>query len=195
MLCGSNSDFRSRTFSASISVSNSRNFSLRYCFAARTTGLSLYLGIIITPDLIFLFYTVSEVYTISKEVSLGMWFHLYPAANRFYYLCAVLDLFARKIVSLKLSGKINTQPAIDTVNIALSTGGMPYGLMFHTDRGSRFTSEKFGQYLDSLMYILPLSLRRSLCNFSANTALFLRAFSRCLYFLLYFWWNFLLSVL
>ena len=69
MLCGSNSDFRSRTFSASISVSNSRNFSLRYCFAARTTGLSLYLGIIITPDLIFLFYTVSEVYTISKEVS------------------------------------------------------------------------------------------------------------------------------
>ena len=69
MLCGSNSDFRSRTFSASISVSNSRNFSLRYCFAARTTGVSLYLGIIITPDLIFLFYTVSEVYTISKEVS------------------------------------------------------------------------------------------------------------------------------
>ena len=39
------------------------------------------------------------------------------AANRFYYLCAVLDLFARKIVSFKLSDRINTQLAIDTVSI------------------------------------------------------------------------------
>ena len=49
------------------------------------------------------------------------------AANRFYYLCAVLDLFARKIVSFKLSDRINTKLAIDTVNIALST------TFFHTD--------------------------------------------------------------
>ena len=41
-------------------------------FSAAPKGAFLYLGIIITPDLIFLFYTVSEVYTISKEVSLGM---------------------------------------------------------------------------------------------------------------------------
>ena len=43
------------------------------------------------------------------------------AANRLYYLYAVLDLFARKIVSFKLSDRINTKLAIDTVNIALST--------------------------------------------------------------------------
>ena len=43
------------------------------------------------------------------------------AANRFYYLCGDLDLFARKIVSFKLSDRINTKLAIDTVNIALST--------------------------------------------------------------------------
>lgn len=57
------------------------------------------------------------------------------AASRFYYLCAVLDLFARKIVSFKLSDRINTKLAKYTVNIALSTTGMPYGLMLHTDRG------------------------------------------------------------
>ena len=34
-------------------------------FSAAPKGAFLYLGIIITPDLIFLFYTVSEVYTIS----------------------------------------------------------------------------------------------------------------------------------
>ena len=51
----------------SISASNSRNFSLRSCFAARTSGLSLYLGIILTSDLLFLFYTISEVYKYLKK--------------------------------------------------------------------------------------------------------------------------------
>lgn len=35
-------------------------------FSAAPKGAFLYLGIIITSDLIFLFYTVSEVYTTSK---------------------------------------------------------------------------------------------------------------------------------
>ena len=50
-----NTDFRSRTSSASVSAGNSSSFSLRSYFAARTSGLSLYLGIILTSDLIFLF--------------------------------------------------------------------------------------------------------------------------------------------
>lgn len=38
-----------------------------YCivFSAAPKGAFLYLGIIITSDLIFLFYTVSEIYKIS----------------------------------------------------------------------------------------------------------------------------------
>ena len=52
------------------------------------------------------------------------------AANRFYNLCAVLDLFARKIVFFKLSDRINTKLAIDTVNIALSTTGCHTGSCF-----------------------------------------------------------------
>lgn len=80
-------------------------------------------------------------------------------ANRFYYLCAILDLFARKIVSYKLSNRINTQLAIDTLNIALSTRGTLSGLMFHTDRGSQFTSKKFRQYLDSLNIVQSFSAK------------------------------------
>ena len=79
-----NTDFRFRTSSAYVSTSNSRSFSRRSCFAARTSGLSLYLGIILTSDLIFLFYTVSEVYTISEEVSfLHLKMYIYPL---FYFL-------------------------------------------------------------------------------------------------------------
>lgn len=80
-------------------------------------------------------------------------------AYRFYYLCAILDLFARKIIAYKVSNKINTKLAIDTLNIALSTRGSISGLMFHTDRGSQFTSENFRKYLDSLNIVQSFSAK------------------------------------
>ena len=65
----------------------------------------------------------------------------------------------RKIVSFKLSSRINTQLAMDTLNIALSTRGDVSGLMFHTDRGSQFTSKKFRQHLDSLNIVQSFSAK------------------------------------
>ena len=57
------------------------------------------------------------------------------AAGRFYYLCAIIDLFSRKVIAYKLSSKINTQLAIDTVNLAVQARGKSSGIIFHTDRG------------------------------------------------------------
>lgn len=68
----------------------------------------------------------------------------------FYYVCAVLDLFSRKIVAYKVSSRIDTQLAIDTLNEALSVRKNVSGIIFHSDRGSQFTSKRFRQYLDSL---------------------------------------------
>ena len=50
--------------------------------------------------------------------------------NRFYYVCAILDLFARKIIAYKISNKIDTQLAIDTLNIAIATRGNISGVIF-----------------------------------------------------------------
>lgn len=80
-------------------------------------------------------------------------------ASRFYYVCAILDLFARKIVAYKISANINTQLAIDTLNIALNSRRVHSGLIFHTDRGSQFTSKKFRQHLDSLNIIQSFSAK------------------------------------
>ncbi len=80
-------------------------------------------------------------------------------ADRFYYVCAILDLFARKIVAYKVSNRINTQLAIDTLNDALRTRGTVSGLMFHSDRGSQFTSKKFRQYLDTLNIVQSFSAK------------------------------------
>ena len=80
-------------------------------------------------------------------------------ADRFYYVCAVLDLFSRKIVAYKLSSRIDTQLAIDTLNAALNTRGAVSGLMFHSDRGSQFTAKRFRQYLDSLNIVQSFSAK------------------------------------
>lgn len=71
-------------------------------------------------------------------------------SNRFYYVCAIMDLYARKIVAFKVSNRINTQLAIDTLNEALTVRKSVSGIIFHSDRGSQFTSKRFRQYLDSL---------------------------------------------
>lgn len=80
-------------------------------------------------------------------------------ANRFYYVCAILDLFARKIMAYKVSNKIDTQLAIDTLNIAITTRKNISGVIFHTDRGSQFTSKSFRQYLDRLNIVQSFSAK------------------------------------
>lgn len=60
-------------------------------------------------------------------------------AGKFFYLCAIIDLFSRKVIAYKLSNKINTQLAINTVNMAVANRGKSKVVIFHTDRGSQFT--------------------------------------------------------
>ena len=55
--------------STSSNCRNSLNFSFLSFFAALTSGLSLYFGIIKTSIMVFLFYTISEVYTRLEGVS------------------------------------------------------------------------------------------------------------------------------
>lgn len=81
------------------------------------------------------------------------------AANRNYYLCAIMDLFSRKIIAYKVSSKIDTKLAIETLNLAISDRGVSLGVVFHTDRGSQFTSKDFRQYLDNLGMIQSFSAK------------------------------------
>lgn len=77
--------------------------------------------------------------------------------SKFYYLCAILDLYARKIVAYKVSQHINTKLALDTLYSAMAVRGEVSGLIFHTDRGSQFTSKEFRQVADSLNIVQSFS--------------------------------------
>lgn len=81
------------------------------------------------------------------------------AGGRFYYLCAILDLFSRKVIAYKLSDKIDTQLAIDTVNLAVADRGKSKGILFHTDRGSQFTAKRFREHLDNLNMVQSFSAK------------------------------------
>ena len=59
------------------------------------------------------------------------------AAGRFYYLCAILDLFSRKVIAFKVSDKIDTDLAIETLSDAIAARDGCSGLIFHSEQ--RFT--------------------------------------------------------
>lgn len=70
-----------------------------------------------------------------------------------------MDLFSRKIIAYKLSNKIDTRLAIDTLNIAVDNRGASNGIMFHTDRGSQYTAKAFRKHLDKLNMIQSFSAK------------------------------------
>lgn len=70
--------------------------------------------------------------------------------NKQYYICAVIDLYARKIISYKI-GKINSTQLVKTTFKAAYEERKPStSLIFHTDRGSNYISKELNDYLKSL---------------------------------------------
>lgn len=64
-----------------------------------------------------------------------------------------------EVIAYKLSNKIDTQLAVDTVNMAVANRGKSTGIIFHTDRGCQFTSSVFRRYLDNLNMIQSFSAK------------------------------------
>lgn len=79
--------------------------------------------------------------------------------GRFYYLCIVIDLFARKVIAYRVSPKINVQLTIDTFQAAWRTRGEPAGLLLHSDRGSQYTAKEFRRLLESCDVVQSFSAK------------------------------------
>ncbi len=57
--------------------------------------------------------------------------------------CILIDLFYRRIVGGALSGRIDTELALDALQMATSARPVAAGLMHHTDRDSRCASDDY----------------------------------------------------
>ncbi len=63
------------------------------------------------------------------------------------YVCAVLDLFTRKIVGWAIAGHMTRQLVLDALRMAYTTRKPIRGLIFHSDRGSQYASAQVRRWL------------------------------------------------
>ena len=57
------------------------------------------------------------------------------AGGKWYYLCIVMDLYSRKVISWHISANADADLVITAFRKAYEKRNAPYGLMFHSDRG------------------------------------------------------------
>ena len=63
------------------------------------------------------------------------------------YLACVLDVFSRAVVGWNISDVHDIALVDDALTMALNRRGATHGLVHHSDRGSEYTSFRFGQHL------------------------------------------------
>ena len=78
----------------------------------------------------------------------------------YHYLCVIIDLLSRKIVTYKVSQRNSTQLIISTFCSAYASRKPDTCLMFHSDQGSQYTSNTFRSLLERLQEVTQ-SLSRS----------------------------------
>jgi len=62
------------------------------------------------------------------------------------YLATVIDCHSRKIIGWSVADHMRTELITDALAMALTTRKPPAGVIFHSDRGSQYTSQKFRGY-------------------------------------------------
>ena len=80
-------------------------------------------------------------------------------SERFCYVCAIMDLFSRKIIAYKASVKIDTKLVLETFYTAYRKRNYPTDVMFHSDRGSQYTAKAFRQALDKANFVQSFSTK------------------------------------
>lgn len=70
--------------------------------------------------------------------------------EKYYYICVVIDLYARKVIGYKIGSKNSTQLTKSTFKLAYESRQPDGDLIFHTDNGSNYTSKSFRVYLRKL---------------------------------------------
>lgn len=73
----------------------------------------------------------------------------YKFGNKIFYICAILDLYARKVVGCRVGLSNSTQLVKRTFKEAYEYR-KPEKLLLHTDRGSNYSSYTFNSYLKSI---------------------------------------------
>lgn len=67
--------------------------------------------------------------------------------KRPYWVCICMDLFSRKVLSIRISPNNSTRLSKSTLVAAIQNRDIKPGLILHSDRGSNFISYTYNKYL------------------------------------------------
>ena len=70
------------------------------------------------------------------------------AGGKWFYLCVIIDLFSRKVIAWRISGRNDVDLTISTFNKAYEARNNPEYLLFHSDRGTQYTAYAFQKLMD-----------------------------------------------
>lgn len=80
----------------------------------------------------------------------------------FLYLCMIIDLYSRKVIGWSIDNHMETSLLITAFNQAVNNRKDISGLIFHSDRGSQYTSNSFRKIL-KLKGIIQSMSRKGNC--------------------------------
>ena len=75
----------------------------------------------------------------------------------FMYLCVVIDLYARKVISYSISEYIDENLVTEAFESAYKSRACPQGLLFHSDQGAQYTAFNFSKRLKECRVIQSFS--------------------------------------
>ena len=64
-----------------------------------------------------------------------------------YFICVIMDLYARRVIAYKVGYSNNTHLTKETFRMAYESRKPGPGLIFHTDQGGNYRSRSFSDYL------------------------------------------------
>ena len=73
-----------------------------------------------------------------------------PTWEGWVYLATVIDCYAKKVVGWAMDDNYKTPLIEAAIRMAARNVNLPPGAIFHSDRGSNYTSDQFGRTLESL---------------------------------------------
>ncbi len=65
------------------------------------------------------------------------------------YLATVIDCYSKMVVGFAMADHMRTGPITEALQVAVNAGGIQPNAIFHSDRGSQYTSEEFKAFLAS----------------------------------------------
>ena len=73
------------------------------------------------------------------------------------HLCVVMDFFSRKVIGWSLNRKNNSELVRSALREALFRRGYPRGVIFHSDRGSEYSSYLVQRILKENQFVVSMS--------------------------------------